>query len=223
MVNIRHAAFVLIAFVVAASGAEAATCEQPPAVAIEVDVREAPVITLDNLSISDLQGMSAQLKHRSTHPVLGFYTGTVGYALPRVDVLSNAPPTPDVKPCSQLVIQAELIAVDRRIAVASDLSAVSCRLRAAAEHYRDHAAAASVALHRFASELPHKLGPEVNQYLRDHDHAGLSQAQLPDLRQYVSRLLEHAVATFSGSLADVQASVDTPMEVRRLLASCGDT
>lgn len=208
MVNIRHAAFVLIAFVVAASGAEAATCDQPPAVAIEVDVHEAPIIKLDNLSISDLQGMSARLKHRSAYPVLGFYTGTVGYALPRVDILSDAPPTPDVKPCPQLVIQAELSAVDWRIAVASDLSAVACRLRAAAEHYRNHAAAASVALHRFASELPNRLGPEINQYLRGH--AGLFEAQLPDLRQHVSSLLELTVATFSASLAGVQASVDTP-------------
>lgn len=219
MVNLAQAALVLIA--VAVPGAEAATCKRRPAVAIEVGVREAPIIALDDLSLSDLQEMSAQSKRRPTHPVLGFYTGTVGYALRRVDIISEASPTPDARPCPQLDIQAELVAVDRRIAVANELSAVPCRLWAVAEHYRHHAAAASLALHQFASRLSRQLELEINQYLRRH--AGLSQARLPVLRQHVNSVLDHAVAAFSGALGGVQASVDTPQEIQSLSASCSDT
>jgi len=221
MVNLAQAALVLIAVAVALPGAEAATCERRPAVAVEVGVREAPIIALDDLSLSDLQEMSAQSKRRPAHPVLGFYTGTVGYALRRVDIISEALLTPGARPCPQLDIQAELVAVDRRIAVANDLSAVPCRLWAAAEHYQHHAAAASLALHQFASKFSRQLELEMNQYLRHH--AGMSQAQLPVLRQYVSSFLDRAVATFSGALVGIQASVDTHQEIQSLSASCSDT
>ena len=192
MVNLAQAALVLMTDAVAVPGAEASTCDRRPAVAVGVGVREAPVIALDDLSLSGLQEVSAQSKRHPAHPVLGFYTGTIGCALRHVDIISEASPTPDVRPCPQLDIQAELVAVDRCIAVANDLSAVPCRLWAVAEHYRHHAAAASLALHQFASEFSRQLELEINQYLRRH--AGPSQARLPNLRQHVSSFLEHAVA-----------------------------
>jgi len=221
MVNLARTALVSIAVVVAVPGAKAAPCERRPAVAVEVGIREAPIIALDDLSLSDLQEMSAQSRRRPAHPVLGFYTGTVGYALRRVDIVSKASPTPDARPCPQLDVQAELVAVDRRIAVANELSAVPCRLWAATEHYRHHAAAASLALHQFAAKLSRQLELEMNQYLRRH--ADFSQAQLPALRQHVSSVLDHAVETFSGALVGVQASVDTPKEIHSLSAACSGT
>lgn len=221
MVNMLQAAFGLIALVMAVSGAQAATCGRRPGVAVQVDVHEAPIIIHDNFSLSDLQGMAAQTRRPPAHPVLGFYTGTIGYTLQRTDVLSEASPTLDARPCLQLDVQAGLVAVDRRIAVARDLSAVPCRHQAATEHYRHHAAAASLALHRFAAELPRKLEAEMEQYVLSHP--GLSQAQQPDVRQHVESLLDRAVKTLSASLVEIQASVDTPSEIRSLSISCSDT
>lgn len=221
MVNMLKAAFVLTAVVMAVSGARAATCDRGPTVAIEVGVREAPIILNEDLSLSELQEMSAQLKHPPPHPVLGFYVGTIGYALLRMDALSDAAPTLDARPCPQLDVRAELVAIDRRIVVASDLSAVPCRRRAAIEHYQHHAAAASLALHQLASGLPSRLESEIGRHVRRHP--ALSQADQLDLRQYVDDLLERAVKTFSASMADVQASVDSPDEIRSLSAPCGDT
>lgn len=221
MVNVLQAALGLIALVMAVSGAQAATCGRRPAITVQVDVHEVPIITHDNFSLSELQRMAAHTRRPPAHPVLGFYTGTIGYTLQRTDVVNEASPTLDAGPCPRLDVQAGLVAVDRRIAVARDLSAVPCRLRAATEHYRRHAAAASLALHRFAAELPRKLESEMGQYVLSHP--GLSQAQQPDVRHYVESLLDHAIKTLSVSLIEIQASVDTPSEIRRLSTSCGDT
>ena len=221
MVNVPQAAFGLIALVMAVPGAQAATCSRRPAIAVQVDVHEAPIIAHDNLSLSELQRMAAQAKRPPAHPVLGFYTGTIGYTLQRADVLNEASPTLDAEPCPRLDIQAGLVAIDRRIAVARDLSAAPCRLRAATEHYRRHAAAASLALHRFAAELPRTLESEMERYVLSHP--GLSQAQQPDVRQHVESLLDRAVKMLSASLAEIQAGVDTPSEVRSLSTACGET
>ena len=85
------------------------------------------------------------------------------------------------------------------------------------EHYRHHAAAASLALHRFASDLSARLGPEIEQHMR-------SQPGTPQqLRQYVDTLLDGAVNRFTASLAEVQQQVDTESEIRRLSAPCEET
>jgi hypothetical protein len=221
MVRMLQAAFILTAIVMAVSGARAATCDRDPAVAVEVGVREAPIILHDDLSLSDLREMSARLRRPPAHPVLGFYAGTIGYALLRMDLLSEASPTLDARPCPLLGVRAELVAVDRRIVVASDLSAAPCRRRAAIEHYQHHAAAASLALHQLASGLPGRLESEIDRYVRRHP--ALSQADRLDLHQYVDGLLERAVKTLSASMADIQASVDSVDEIRSLSAPCGDT
>ena len=216
-----QAAFVFIVIVMAGLEARAAACDRGAAITVEVGVGEAPLILHEDISRSELQEMSAQLRRPPVHPVLGFYAGTIGYALRRMDVLAEAPPTMDARSCPQLDVQAELVAIDRRIVVASDLSAVPCRLRAAIEHYRHHAAAASLALHQFASGLPSKLKSELDRYVRSHP--GSFPADQFNLRQYVDGLLEHAVKTFSASLADIQANVDSPDEIRALSVPCGDT
>lgn len=216
-----QAAFVFIAIVMAVSGARAAACDRGPAITVEVGVSEVPVILHEDISLAELQEMSAQLRRPPIHPVLGFYAGTIGYALRRMDVLTEATPTMDARSCPQLDVRAELVAVDRRIVVASDLSDVPCRLRAAIEHYQHHAVAASLALHQFASGLPSKLEAELDRYVRSHPSS--FPADRLNLRQYVDGLLEHAVKTFSASLADIQANVDSPDEIRTLSALCGDT
>lgn len=214
MVQAIKATLVVAATLMMASQAAAAPCPGQSAPVVEVDVQEAPVTMYGELSLLELQAMSAQIRYAPAHPVLGFYTGTVGYALRGMDV-QEVPSGINGKSCPRLTIQADLVVVDRRVAVANDLSVSPCRLKAAVKHYRHHATAASLALHRFAAELPAKLGSEIEQHVQD----GLDASQ--GLRRYVESLLDHAVESFSASLAHVQASVDTPGEVQSLLAPCG--
>ena len=89
------------------------------------------------------------------------------------------------------------------------------------EHYRRHAEAASLALQRFAAELPGALGPEVDRYVRSRPRP--PQADDGDLRRYVDILLGQSVETFTASLANVQAAVDSPEEIHRLTVPCGET
>lgn len=209
MINLIKAATIVVAGVFVAFGAIAAPCGALSKTSVEVDVREAPITIVRDITLSDLRVMSARLPQQPAHAVLGFYAGTVGYAIRSIEVR-------DARSCPNFQLDADLVAVDRRIAVANDLAGPPCRLRAAMEHYRHHAAAASLALHRFASNLPATLGPEIEQHIR-------SQPGTPEeLRQYIDTLLDGAVDHFMTSLTQVQEGVDTESEIRRLSAPCDE-
>ncbi len=149
MIQAIKAVLVIVAGLIAASETVAAPCASRSLAIVEVDVQEAPVVMHGEFRLTELRAMSAQLRRPPIHPVLGFYAGTVGYTLRSVDV-RDVPSETTGQAYPHIIIQAGLIAVDRRIAIAGDLSASPCRLRAAVEHYHHHAMAASLALHRFA-------------------------------------------------------------------------
>ena len=200
-----------------APAAEAA-CSSASVVLAEIAVREAPLVTQRTLTLADLRAMAAQLGRRVVHPVLGLYSGTIGYAVRDVEVTVSPPAAQRDAMCPGVHIRADLIVADRRIVVASDLSSTPCLLKAALDHYRRHASAAQVALQRFASALPGAIGPEVDRHMRERSNMPRDGGQ--DLRDYVGALLDRAVADFTASLAEVQAEVDSPEEVRRLTTPC---
>ncbi len=196
----------------AATEAFATPCARRPNISVEVNVQEAPIAITQNIALEDLRAVSARLRQLPAHPVLGFYAGTLGYTLSGIEAADaqsgSAPACPDFR------LKADLVAVDRRIAIASDLVGSPCRLRAALDHYRHHAGAASLALHRFAAGLQTKLELEIEQHIQ-------SQQGAPDeLRQYVNSLLDAALGSFSASLPQLQRNVDTRDEVQRLSAPC---
>lgn len=211
----------MLATAVVASTANAAAFGGLTQAAIEVAVREAPLSINEDLSLAELRAMAAQSSQPFIHPVLGFYSGSVGYVLQRMEVRAEPSQADGKPPCPRVETQAELVAVDRRVEIASDLSGAPCRFRAAVAHYGRHAAAASFALHQFAAELPRTLGPEIDRYVRSRP--AWSQAQESDLRRHVGELLDHAVETFTASLVNIQAGVDSLDEIRRLTVPCGDT
>jgi hypothetical protein len=217
--KIVRVAFTAIVAVSMGSAARAA-CGPLAVAAIDVAVREVPLVTQQDLSLADLQAMAAQLGRAAAHPVLGLYIGTVGYAVRDVDVSAKAPASQGKASCPQVRIRADLVVVDRRIVVASDLSSTPCLFAAALDHYQRHAAAAHVALQEFASALPGALGPGIDAYVRNRI---VREGDDPDLRAYLDRLLDRSVATFMASLAEVQAGVDSPDQVRRLTTPCEAT
>lgn len=190
------------------TGASAGPCAGQPSISIEVNVQEAPITIVKNISLESMRAVSAQLPQQPAHPVLGFYAGAIGYVLRAFEISS------DSSVCPGFSLKADLVAVDRRIAVASDLVDSPCRLKAALDHYRNHAAAASLALNRFASELPAKLSPEIEKYIQAR------QLTSGEARRYVDTLLDAAVGNLSASLPQVQKNVDTKDEIQRLSASC---
>ena len=184
-------------------------------------MKEQPLTIRRDLSLATLKDMSRQVQHRSAHAALGFYTGSVGFLPPEIEVRTGRPVgTGRSVSCSHLEIRTELVALDRQIAVASDLRGSPCRLRAATAHYERHAEVASQALRRFAAELPMTLGPEVDRYVRSRS----PPPPLGDdrLRGVVEDLLTRSVARFTANLAVLQEAADTPDEVRSLVP-CDDT
>lgn len=214
---------ILVRLLVAAASipaAETGGCGGSSPVSLEVAVSQAPLSVRTDFTLADLSRMAVQLSRRPPHPVLGFYSGTVGYALPRIEV-DAVPLGRDSQPCPRVKVWTELVVTDRRIEIGSDLLGDPCRFRAALAHYRHHADAASLALERFAAALPAKLAPEIERYVACHPvRPGPDDAALLD---YVGRLLDQAVGAFSASLTAVQADMDTPQEAHALTASCGDT
>ncbi len=83
-----------------------------------------------------------------------------------LEVVVSPPAAQAQYPCPGVRIQADLVVVDRRIVVASNLSNTSCLLGIALDHYRLHATAAQVALQEFASGLPAAIASEVDRYVR---------------------------------------------------------
>lgn len=202
---------------IAASAAHAASCDRERAT-VEIGVHEAGVVMSSNTTLADLGAMSRQFGQSPAHPVLGFYSGGLGYVLRKMEIL---PVDSNGVPCTGIDVQAELVALDRRIALASDVSIPRCRLKAAEAHYGHHAEAASRALHQFAADLPLKLSAEINSYARHH--GAQSEEQQITLRQFVNGLLDQAIEAFSASLKDVQKRVDTPAEISALTVPCSDT
>lgn len=213
--SVKIAILLLAGVFLASNNVVAAPCKKLPGTSVEVDVQEAPITMIGNMTLAGLGAMSARAPQLPGHAVLGFYAGTIGYAVRSIEV-QDARSFKDPA-CLTFQLEADLVAVDRRIAIAKDLASSPCRLKAAVEHYRRHAAAASLALHRFASELPAQLGPEIQQHMR-------AQPGTPqELRRYVDTLLDGAVDRFTASLAQVQEDVDTESEIRRLSAPCDET
>jgi hypothetical protein len=192
----------------ATTGVSAATCAGPTNISVEINVQEAPITIVRDIPLENLRAVSARLPQQPTHLVLGFYAGTIGYVLRDIEMSSDGPA------CLGFWLKADLVAVDRRIAIASYLVASPCRARAALDHYRHHAAAASVALHRFASELPANLRLEIEQYIQ------LQKLTSGAARQYADALLDAAVGDLSASLHQAQKKVDTEVAIQRLSASC---
>ena len=214
MVNLIKSVIV-VAGLFFVSGAIADPCERQPNTSVEVAVQEAPLVIMQDITLADLSAMATRLKRQPAHPVLGFYAGTVGYKFDSLTV--GSAPSANDPACLTFQLKAELVVVDRRVAVASDLASSPCRLRAALEHYRHHAAAASLALHRFAAELQVKLEAEIER------HTQLQPSTPEALRRYIDGLLDDGVGNFHSSLSIVQKDVDTESEIHDLSAPCDRT
>lgn len=210
--KLKILAFYLIVIAVCSTPltADAASCGQFASTTVQIAVSEAPISMVRKFSLADLDAMSAPPRHTPAPPVLGFYIGTVGFKLHRVTVLPGQMNKGGALACPRLDVEAELVAVEKTIAVANDLSSVPCRLRAATNHYKRHAAA----------ELPRRLGPRIDQYLRQR--TGRLPTEKEKLYDYVHSLLDEAVAAFTASLTVVQAAVDTLGEIYSLIVPCKD-
>jgi len=193
----------------------AASCGELAPTTLVIGVSEQPLTIRGDLSLARLRELSKQVQHRSAHATLGFYAGRVGLLPMEVEVLTGQPVgTGRGVTCPHLEIRSELVAVDRQIAVASDLRSSPCLLRAATAHYERHADTASQALHSFAADLSTTLGPEIDRYVRSRPSPpGPGDDQL---RGVVEGLLTRSVARFTARMAVIQEAADTPDEVRSL-------
>lgn len=132
-----------------------ASCDGFAPTRLVVSVGEQPLTRRRDLSLATLRALSEQARHRPNHAILGFYAGSIGFVPPEFEVLTEAPAgVSRGVPCPHLEVRSELVAIDRQVAIASDLRRSPCLLRAAIAHYERHAEIASRALHRFAADPP---------------------------------------------------------------------
>lgn len=208
-------------FILATPGlsAEAAQCISFDQIAVRVAVREPPVSVKTSFDLLELSAMLSRSTSVAKHPAFGFYRLDIGYAQPRIVMETSSDPGNGPVPCPSVLIDAELVVTDQQIEIARDPTA--CQLPAVISHYRRHAAAASLALHRFAAGLAPDLKRQVVAYLGDPPLRSESDADA--LRGRVSELLDEAVGVFMASVPKLQEGVDTPAEIRSLTESCSST
>lgn len=127
-----------------ASSMRTASCDRPVPTVLDIGVREQPLTIRWDLSLATLKKLSKQAQHRPVHAILGFYAENVGFTSPEIEVLTGTPSRAGLGiPCPHLAIRSEMVAVDRQIAIASDLRSSPWLLRAATAHYERHANVAS--------------------------------------------------------------------------------
>ncbi len=221
MIRVLAITLIVVVIGLASTTAYAASCVPSIGTLVQVGVTEAPIAIVERFSLADLDAMSAQAGQARNHPALGFYIGSVGFVLRRATMLSERMTREGALACPRLEVEAELVAVERAIAIASDLKNTECLRRAALEHYNRHAGAASAALHQLAAGLQNRLGPRIDQYLMGRSSSVPARGER--LHAYIESLMDEAVAAFTSSLREVQSAVDTPAEVRMFVASCQDT
>lgn len=211
----------LIAAALLGLPAGASGCESLAPTVFVFGIDEQPITTQRDLSLATLSALSARVGHRPVHPILGFYVQTTAVMSSQVRIVTpEAPSTGRQASCPYLEVSSELVATDRRIEIASDLSRTPCLLRAATAHYERHAAAASQALRRYAIDLPTKLGPEVDRFISSR--ADQDRTMDDKLRSFVDDLLTRSLASFPAFLVTAQEEVDSPEEVQSL-SPCEDT
>jgi len=201
--------------------ASAFGCENLAPTVFVLSIDEKPITTQHDLSLATLSALYARVGHRPVHPILGFYVQTTAVMSSQARIMTpEAPSTGGQASCPYLEIRSELVAKDRRIEIASDLSRTPCLLRAATSHYEHHAAAASRALRRYAIDLSTKLGPEVDHFIGDR--ADQDRTIDDKLQSFVDDLLTQSLSSFPAFLVTAQKEVDTPEEVRNL-GPCQET
>ena len=147
------------------------------------------------------------------HAPLGFYRNSVGYRL-KVTVR----PRPESS-CLAVVVDAQLVEVQREIQVASNLVVDPCLLRIVVSHYRRHAEAADEALQDVAGNLMVKFREIVLQMTRVSGDIPLQGR----LEASLNSALDAAVAKFSKSGPAIRDAVDSRSELEKLKHGCGST
>lgn len=204
----------VLAWPAPAGAAEGCAGHPPPSAVGRVSVLEAPLSVRSDFNLADLGAMASRLSQAPPHPALGFCQGVVGYRL-RVTASDTAGPPSS---CPRVEVRAQLVALERRIEVGSELRDSPCELRAALAHYRRHAAAASLALRAYAADLDGRLREEVARDLRGHPPR--SAADLAALEGRLGAFLDASLAAFNQSLPAVQAGVDASREAHALGTGC---
>ena len=177
--------FLLLGMLIVATpglSAEAAQCSSFGQIAVRVAVHEPPVLVKMSFDHLELSAISWRRTSVAKHPAFGFYRLNVGYAQPRIAMEASSGPGIGPVLCSSVAVDAELVVTDQQIEIARDLT--PCQVPAVISHYRGHAAAVSLALHRFAADLVPDLKRQVASYLGAHPLRSESDADGP--REYVS-------------------------------------
>jgi len=172
-----------------------------------------------SFDLSELETASSLVVPVAKHPALGFSGMTVGYARPLIIIDAVPGPETGRLPCPRVGVKTELVVTDQRLEIARDLRL--CQVPAVIAHYRRHAAAASLALHRFATELSPRLEEQVEFYLRENSLS--TGADIAELQDYLDESLDQALGAFIVSVPDFQQVVDTPAEIRALNEPCSST
>lgn len=163
------------------------------------------------VAIEQLERLAKETGAGGGHRAYGFYAGTVAYAV--TTEIGN--PAQDV--CQgPVTIRVTMRLTNRQIGVARDISPDSCLFARVTAHYRHHAEADEAVFQRYVLKVTAALRQAgLSEFMADGGPSNIPAA--------VDAVVEPLLADMDSARTAVRKAVDTPGEVEKLEAPCGES
>jgi hypothetical protein len=189
-----------------------AACPEPPRVSVEVVADLAPLSVATDFHLSEIRRLAQQAGGEVAHPPYGFYLSSVASTI-SVSIDNKAQ---DV--CvGPIDIQVTMKLTNRRIEVAQELRADSCKFNEVVAHYQRRADADQAVFERYVTLVTATLTSTPGAALVDN----LAAPSIKEhIAQKVQAIIEPVVAPLDTDRDHASKMVDTPAEVSRLEKAC---
>ena len=211
----KSLAAIIIAAIVVANPAWAksdqTTCPMS-APSIHIDVRRVPMRVEADMGLEELRQAAAG-HHQA--PIVGAYIGTLGYAAEIDDTIAEVSPGRFCTMPRYIILRLQ---PDRVIHIPREFVGDKCLSSLAHEHEAKHARADGAALEQFRPALLPALRAAVRN--RPSDPKGSRADALADLTNVLSAAVEHVLDQIDATRRQLDAAVDSAVELERLKRAC---
>ena len=191
----------------------ASSCSTQSSVTLDVRAIHEPVTMASDYSLADLADLAMQVGQKTDHRPLGFYSGSVAN-----EVLAFETSAADSACGSAIHLDVTFHLADRQIQIANDLRLVPCRYETVVRHYQSHASADDIVFGNFARAITGRLD-RLSKSDTPPGPQGATALQV-QLRGQALQLIEEAMPNLKAERDAARKSVDTSLEVERLLDAC---
>jgi hypothetical protein len=182
------------------------------ALSIHIGVRRAPMRVEADMGLKELRKAAAG---RYPAPIVGAYIGTLTYAAEIDDTTAEVSPGRFCTMPRYIILRLQL---DRVIYIPREFVGDECLSSLAHEHEAKHAGAEDAALEQFRPALLPALRAAMRN--RPSDPKGSRAEALADLTNVLSAAVEHVLDQVDTTRRQLDAAVNSSVELERLQRAC---